>query len=158
MRAVVIALVVAAALLTCAGVIRVSRQHEVLRLGFELSRRTEQLGRLHEARRQLELELATLAAPDRIRRLATQLGMAPVSPDRIRVLDPAAATAPAPDAHPTAPTSDAHPTAPTSGAHPTAPTSDAHPAAPAPDAHPAAPAPDARARVTQPNAHAPEAP
>ncbi|HEX7839232.1 MAG TPA: cell division protein FtsL [Kofleriaceae bacterium] len=87
-RAVVIALVVAAALLTTAGVIRVARQHEVLRLGFELARRTEQLGRLHEDRRRLELELATLAAPDRIRRLATQLGMSPVSPDRIRVVSP----------------------------------------------------------------------
>src|SRR6185436_19699601 len=76
-RTVVLALVIAAALATAIGVIRV---------GFELSRRSEQLGRLHEARRQLELELATLAAPDRIRRLATQLGMTPVSPDRIRVV------------------------------------------------------------------------
>jgi cell division protein FtsL len=85
-RMVIFALVVGAMLATAVGVIRVARQHEVLRLGFELSRRSEQLGRLHEARRQLELELATLAAPDRIRRLATQLGMTPVSPDRIRVV------------------------------------------------------------------------
>jgi cell division protein FtsL len=85
-RAVVIALVITAALLTTAGVIRVARQHEVLRLGFELSRTSEQLGRMHEAKRALELERATLAAPDRIRRLATQLGMSPVSPDRIRVV------------------------------------------------------------------------
>jgi len=69
-------------------VIRVSRRQEVLRLGFELSRRSEQLGRLQEAQRRLELERATLAAPDRIRRLATQLGMTPVSPDRIRILGP----------------------------------------------------------------------
>ena len=92
-RAVVIALVVAAALLTAAGVIRVARQHEVLRLGFELSRRQEQVGRLQEARRRLELELATLSSPDRIRRLATQLGMMPVSPDRIRVIQPRPAAA-----------------------------------------------------------------
>ena len=85
-RTVVLALVVATALATAIGVIRVARQHEVLRLGFELSRRSEQLGRLHEERRQLELELATLAAPDRIRRLAVQLGMTPVSPDRIRIV------------------------------------------------------------------------
>jgi cell division protein FtsL len=87
-RAVVIAMVVAAALATTAGVTRVARQHEVLRLGFELSRRSEQLGRLQEDRRRLELELATLAAPDRIHRLASQLGMTPVSPDRIRVIAP----------------------------------------------------------------------
>src|SRR5215813_12059175 len=93
-RAVVIALVIAAALLTAVGVIRVARQHEVLRLGFELSRRSEQVSRLHETRRRLELELATLTAPDRIRRLATQLGMAPVSPDRIRVVEPSPAPPP----------------------------------------------------------------
>ncbi|HSS00977.1 MAG TPA: cell division protein FtsL [Kofleriaceae bacterium] len=85
-RTVVLALVVAAALATAIGILRVARQHEVLRLGFELSRRSEQLGRLHEERRQLELELATLAAPDRIRKLAVQLGMTPVSPDRIRLV------------------------------------------------------------------------
>jgi cell division protein FtsL len=99
-RLVVVAFVLAAALLTAIGVIRVTHQHEVLRLGFVLSRRAEQLAHLHEARRQLELELATLAAPDRIRRLATQLGMTPVSPDRIRVIHAhvraAEATRPAP--------------------------------------------------------------
>jgi len=87
-RTIVIALVIAAAVLTAVGVIRVGRQHEVLRLGFELSRTSDQLSRLHEARHELELELATLTAPDRIRRLATQLGMTPVSPDRIRVFPP----------------------------------------------------------------------
>lgn len=87
-RAMVIAMVIAAALATTAGVIRVARQHEVLRLGFELSRRSEQVGRLQETRRGLELELATLTAPDRIRRLATRLGMTPVAPDRIRVIAP----------------------------------------------------------------------
>jgi cell division protein FtsL len=87
-RTVVIALVIAAALATATGVIRVARQHEVLRLGFALSRTSEQLGRMHEAMRGLELELATLSAPDRIRRLATRLGMTPVSPDRIRVVFP----------------------------------------------------------------------
>src|SRR6476619_5841962 len=85
-RVVVLALVSAAALVTSIGVIRVARQHEVLRLGFELSRASERVGKMHEANRQLQLELATLAAPDRIRRLATQLGMTPVSPDRIRIV------------------------------------------------------------------------
>jgi len=92
-RAVVFALVLGAALMTAIGLVRVARQHEVLRLGFTLSRTSEQLGRLHEARRQLELELATLTAPTRIRKLATQLGMTPVSPDRIRVVSPRAVQA-----------------------------------------------------------------
>ncbi|HWU88680.1 MAG TPA: cell division protein FtsL [Kofleriaceae bacterium] len=81
-----IALVLAAALVTAIGVIRTARQHEVLRLGYQLSRKAEQVHELREARRQLELERATLSAPDRIRRLATQLGMAPVAPDKIRVI------------------------------------------------------------------------
>ncbi|MGE0867830.1 MAG: cell division protein FtsL [Kofleriaceae bacterium] len=87
-RVLVIALVVVAVLITSIGLIRVSRQHEVLQLGFQLSRRSENVRKLRETRRQLELELATLTAPDRIRTLATQLGMTPVAPDRIRVIGP----------------------------------------------------------------------
>ena len=85
-RAVVIALVIAAICLVTVGVIRVKRQHEVLSLGYELSKKAEEVRRLRETRRQLELEHATLSAPDRIRRLATQLGMTPVAPDKIRVI------------------------------------------------------------------------
>ena len=33
------------------------------------------------------LERATLTSPERIRRLALQLGMTPVAPDRIRIID-----------------------------------------------------------------------
>lgn len=86
-RSVVIAMVIAAALLTAIGVIRVSRQHEVLQLGLQLSREAEHVRQLEEVRRRLELEHATLTAPDRIRRLATALGMTPVAPDRIRIID-----------------------------------------------------------------------
>ena len=87
-RIVVIAMVLLALMLTAIGVIRVTRQHEVLRLGLALSRQSEDVGRLRETGRQLELELATLTAPDRIRRLATQLGMTTVAPDRIRIIPP----------------------------------------------------------------------
>jgi cell division protein FtsL len=85
-RAVVIALVIAAAMVVTVGVVRVTRQHEVLRLGYELSKKSDHVRALREQRRELDLELATLTAPDRIRRLATQLGMTQVSPDRIRLL------------------------------------------------------------------------
>jgi cell division protein FtsL len=85
-RLVVVVMVVLALLFTGIGVIRVTRQHEVLRLGLKLSKASDEVRRLREARRQLELELATLSAPDRIRRLALSLGMAPVAPDRIRVV------------------------------------------------------------------------
>ena len=85
-RAVVIALVIVAAMVVTVGVVRVTRQHEVLRLGYELSKQSDHVRALREQRRSLELELATLTTPDRIRRLATQLGMTQVSPDRIRVM------------------------------------------------------------------------
>ncbi len=85
-RLVVIVMVAIAVALTTVGVIRVTRQHEVLRLGYKLSKRSDQVKQLKEVRRRLELERATLSAPDRIRGLATQLGMTPVAPDRIRIV------------------------------------------------------------------------
>jgi cell division protein FtsL len=85
-RSVVIAMIIVAVTLTGVGVVRVSRQHEVLRLGYQLAKRSDDVKSLKEARRRLELERATLTAPDRIRRLATELGMTPVAPDRIRVI------------------------------------------------------------------------
>jgi len=45
--------------------------------------------KLREVKRQLELEYAVQSSPDRIRRLATQLGMTTVAPDKIRVVTPA---------------------------------------------------------------------
>ena len=86
-RSIVVAMVIVAATLTGLGVVRVSRQHEVLRLGYQLDREAESVRRLREAQRRLEVELATLTAPERIRKLATQLGMTTVAPDRIRVVE-----------------------------------------------------------------------
>lgn len=85
-RIVIVAMVLIALMITAVGVVRVTRQHEVLRLGLELSKKSDEVRKLRETRRQLELELATLTAPDRIRRLATQLGMTTVAPDKIRVI------------------------------------------------------------------------
>lgn len=103
-RIVVVAMVLLALVLTSIGIVRVTRQHEVLRLGLEISKKSEDVRKLREARRNLELELATLTAPDRIRRLATQLGMTTVPPDRIRIIvdkvrAPIAQQAPASGAH-----------------------------------------------------------
>lgn len=87
MRAPIVAMVIAAMLVTAVGVIRVMRQHEVLVLGYRLDRQVDQIHQLEEARRRLEVERATLSAPDRIRKLAMQLGMTTVAPDRIRIID-----------------------------------------------------------------------
>lgn len=86
-RSVVVAMVLVAVLGTAVGIVRVSRQHEVLALGMQLSKESEHVRQLEEVRRRLELEHATLSAPDRIKRLATELGMTPVAPDRIRILE-----------------------------------------------------------------------
>ena len=86
MHSAVVALVLVAALLTIIGIIRVKREHEVLRLGFQLSKQSEHVRKLRETKRQLEVELSTLTSPERISRLAEQLGMEPVPPDRIRVV------------------------------------------------------------------------
>ncbi|MBA3456619.1 MAG: cell division protein FtsL [Deltaproteobacteria bacterium] len=91
-RLVVIVMVIAAMLITAICVIRVTRQHEVLRLGLQLSKASERVRTLREVRRQLELEHATLTSPDRIRGLAMQLGMEPVAPDSIRIVMPRAGT------------------------------------------------------------------
>ncbi len=84
----VVVLVILAVLLVGTGIIRVTRQHEVLRLGLSLSKASDNVRKLRETRRQLELELATHTAPDRIRKLATQLGMTTVAPDKIRIVGP----------------------------------------------------------------------
>lgn len=86
-RSIVIAMVLVACMLTGVGIVRVSRQHDVLRLGYQLDRQTAQVRQLREVKRRLEVELATLTAPERIRRLATQLGMTTVAPDKIRIVD-----------------------------------------------------------------------
>lgn len=84
----IVAMVILTIALVSAGIVRVTRQHEVLRLGLALSKSSETVRKLRETRRQLELELATHTAPDRIRKLATQLGMTPVAPDKIRIVGP----------------------------------------------------------------------
>lgn len=89
-RSTVVVMIVIASLVTGLGLLRVAREHEVLRLGYDLSREAQHVRDLREARRRLELEYATLSAPDRIRRLATELGMSDVAPDKIRVIDSSA--------------------------------------------------------------------
>ena len=86
-RGIVIAMIALACAATALGVLRVAREHEVLQLGYQLSHEAEHVRELRETQRRLELEYATLTAPDRIRRLATELGMTPVTPDRIRVVE-----------------------------------------------------------------------
>jgi cell division protein FtsL len=83
----VIALMVAiAALCTTLAIARVHARHQLVALGYDLSRAGERVRELREARRKLEVERATLTNPERIRALASELGMVPVPAHRIRVV------------------------------------------------------------------------
>jgi cell division protein FtsL len=87
-RVTIAAMVAIAVVVTSLALLRVASRHEIVRLGYELSRETDRLDRLRETNRRLELERSTLVAPERIRSLATSLGMVPVPPDQIRVVTP----------------------------------------------------------------------
>lgn len=82
----VLILLVSFACITTAALMYVGRRHAVLRYGYQLSRASQRVAVLRESNRRLDIELAMLSAPERIRGLATQLGMIPVPPDRIRVV------------------------------------------------------------------------
>lgn len=81
-------LVVLAALVTGLGVRQVSHRRERVRLGYELSAASAELRRVSEENRRLRLEKSVLTDPDRIERLAANLGMARATTDQIRVVRP----------------------------------------------------------------------
>ena len=85
-RSAIIAMLIAAVVVTAFAVAQVGRRHEVVQLGYELARASERMREAEEQNRRLVLERATLAAPERIRTLATKLGMVPTPPDQIRVV------------------------------------------------------------------------
>jgi cell division protein FtsL len=87
-RVTVAVMVGIAVVITTLALLRVANRHEVVRLGYELTQETDRLHRLRETNRRLELERSTLVSPERIRSLATELGMVPVPPDQIRVVAP----------------------------------------------------------------------
>jgi cell division protein FtsL len=85
-RALVAIMALVATLVTALAVVRISRRHEVIELGYRLSRSAEKLRHARELNRRLELERATLTAPARIEAMATTLGMTAVPPEQIRVV------------------------------------------------------------------------
>lgn len=97
-RGVIALMVAVAALCTTLAIARVRARHEIVALGYDLSRAGEKVRELREVRRKLEVERATLANPERVRALATELGMVPVPADQIRVVRPAGGVALAPTA------------------------------------------------------------
>jgi cell division protein FtsL len=85
-RKTVAVLVTVSAMLVSLVLLRVSRRHRVIRYGYQLAEASSRLRVEEELHRRLLLERSTLTSPERIRTIATGLGMVPVPADRIRVI------------------------------------------------------------------------
>jgi cell division protein FtsL len=84
----VICLMILAGLLTGLGLRHVADRRERVRLGYELSAASAELRRVSEENRRLRLEKSVLTDPDRIERLAGNLGMVRPTTDQIRLVTP----------------------------------------------------------------------
>lgn len=82
----VVGLLILAGLLTGLGVQHVAHRRDRVRLGYELSSASAELRRVAEENRRLRLEKSVLTDPDRIERLARNLGMVRPETDQIRVI------------------------------------------------------------------------
>jgi cell division protein FtsL len=70
-----------------AATAHVSLRYRVIRAGYELSERTDELRGLEQQNRKLRLELSLLRSPERIERLARdKLGLVRPDPEHIRVV------------------------------------------------------------------------
>lgn len=85
-RIAVVAMIIFSLVVMGLGIAHVNRRQEVIRLGYELSKATDELTRQQEENRRLRLEKSALTNPERIRRLARSLGMSQPGPAQIRVI------------------------------------------------------------------------
>ena len=68
---------------------KIAAEHDRVRLGYELSEAQRELRQLQEENRRLRLEYSVLISPERIKTLATALGMRRPMPGQIRIAEPA---------------------------------------------------------------------
>ena len=85
-RVAVVALAIGCAIVMLLGIAHVNRRQQIIRLGYELSKATEELSQQQEENRRLRLEKSTLTNPERIRTLAESLGMTQPGPEQIRII------------------------------------------------------------------------
>jgi cell division protein FtsL len=85
-RRTITVMVLVVAIATSLAIMRVQSRHDVVRLGYQLSKANEELRHERETERKLELERATLTNPARINTLAAAMGMAPAPAASIRVV------------------------------------------------------------------------
>ena len=69
------------------GLMKVYRQHQIVRTGYELSEARATLQKLDEENNRLKVEENMLTDPGRIEALANSLGMVRPAPEQLRVID-----------------------------------------------------------------------
>lgn len=80
------AIIAVAAFIAFVAISEVKHHHQLVKLSYELSEVTAQLREAEEENRRLRLERSMLLAPDRIERLAGELGMVRPEPSQIHEL------------------------------------------------------------------------
>lgn len=71
-----------------AGIVNVRAKHAVVQLGYSLSQASREHERLLADQRKLQVEVATLRSPSRLRKLATEmLGLGEPAPAQILRID-----------------------------------------------------------------------
>jgi len=76
-------LALSAAMPVGAALLRVWVNQDAVQSGYELSNEAKERRELRETARKLEVELAAERSPERLRRLAQQLGLTPPTPSQI---------------------------------------------------------------------------
>lgn len=91
-RIAVVAIIAIAVFAAFVAIAEIKHHHRLIKLSYELSGATVELRRAEEENRRLRLERSLLLAPERIERLAGELGMIRPRPSQIRKLSAEVAT------------------------------------------------------------------
>ncbi len=82
----IVAMLIAAGAVVALGIIHVRTRHQVIQLGYKLTKANAKLRALQEENRRLRVEKSVLTSPDRIQRLARDRGMAPPATGQVKVI------------------------------------------------------------------------
>jgi cell division protein FtsL len=73
-------------IITAAAISRVWTRLKVIEYGYQITEATKRRSKLEDQNRRLEIEVALLKRPERITRLAREMGLQPVRPEQMRRL------------------------------------------------------------------------
>ena len=86
LKAAVVCMVISALLIAAMGVGHVGRRQRLIRLGYDLTEAHTELTRIQEENRRLRLEKSILTNPERIEKLAGNVGMSQPVAGQVRVV------------------------------------------------------------------------